>query len=119
MQALAACQFGPWLVSFRSQELAEVQRCLDHERPRDALSGVEVKNERLRPIDIIDSSTPWVDLDDPDLHKAQQPIEAIDPQPGALVAPALAHPELVDGSRHRRERTLVEERNSIDVPHEG
>ena len=60
-----------------------------------------------------------MDLDDPDLHKAEQPIEAIDPQPGAFLATALAHPELVDASRRRRQRSLVEERNSIDVPHES
>jgi hypothetical protein len=79
MQALAAGQFGPRLVSLQSQELAQVQRCLDHERPGDAVSGVEVKHERVRSIDIVDRCTPWVDLDDPDLHKGQQPIEAIDP----------------------------------------
>src|SRR5215213_261631 len=91
MQALAAGQFGPRLVSFRSQELAELQRCLDHERPRDALSGVEIKHERVRPVDIVDRGTPWMDLDGPDLHEPEKPIEAIDPQPGALLAPALAH----------------------------
>src|SRR5436190_19757937 len=90
MQAAAASELRPAIEALNGENVAQLKCCFQDEWPFDAFAGIEIEDHQVGTRDIVDRRGPWVHLDDPDIDKAKQAREVVDPKAGSCLAIGLA-----------------------------
>src|SRR2546423_1027092 len=67
-------------------------------------------------LNVIHRGAPRMNLDNSDLHKAQQPFDTVHPKTDTLAALTLLDAQLMNVLGNDRQRTVMEEGHSVHVP---
>src|SRR5690349_9325248 len=86
--------------------------------PGHTLTGVKIKHERVGLFDVIDRSSPRMQLHDTDLHQTQEALKIVDPKADALPTFPFLDLELMNCRRHGWQRTLMIKGDPARVAHE-
>src|SRR4051794_31667845 len=80
VETFAARELGPWTESLVLENLVQSKCRIHYKRPLNSFPRIEIKDQRVRTLNIGDGSCPRVKLYDPHIDQAKQSFDAIDPK---------------------------------------